>query len=142
MTPGLEAFLILRLSYLSACQANFLAFERVPTLTPDIEACAISTLSQSPMRGFLMQMDNHIGLIVHHENARADDLTGCISERRGRLRARRCYRGGSLRRGFKPGIARESHDKCGAFPFTIAFGAHFAAVQLDDVADDRQPDPE
>src|SRR5205814_10556348 len=37
-------------------------FERIEALKPAIEACGISTLSQSPMLGFHKQMDNRIKL--------------------------------------------------------------------------------
>src|SRR5437867_9607114 len=38
-------------------------FERIEALKPAIEACCISTLSQSPMLGFHKQMDNRIKLL-------------------------------------------------------------------------------
>src|SRR5436190_1082341 len=38
-------------------------FERIEALKPAIEACGISTLSQSPMLGFHKQMDNRIKLL-------------------------------------------------------------------------------
>src|SRR5205809_2459096 len=37
--------------------------ERIEALKPAIEACGISTLSQSPMLGFHKQMDNRIKLL-------------------------------------------------------------------------------
>src|SRR5699024_10480284 len=37
--------------------------ERIEALKPAIEACGISTLSQSPMLGFYKQMDNRIKLL-------------------------------------------------------------------------------
>src|SRR5262249_27464060 len=40
-----------------------LLFERIEALKPAIEACGISTLSQSPMLGFHKQMDNRIKLL-------------------------------------------------------------------------------
>src|SRR4051812_50198288 len=47
--------------YPSECHADYFDFERIEALKPAIEACGISTLSQSPMLGFHKQMDNQIG---------------------------------------------------------------------------------
>src|SRR5690242_17126566 len=47
-------------SYPSECHADYFDFERIEALKPAIEACGISTLSQSPMLGFHKQMDNRI----------------------------------------------------------------------------------
>src|SRR5690554_7638103 len=44
----------------SECHADYFDFERIEALKPAIEACGISTLSQSPMLGFHKQMDNRI----------------------------------------------------------------------------------
>src|SRR5205814_5496006 len=43
-----------------SCHADYFDFERIEALKPAIEACGISTLSQSPMLGFHKQMDNRI----------------------------------------------------------------------------------
>src|SRR5437667_217956 len=43
--------------------ADYFDFERIEALIPAIEACGISTLSQSPMLGFHKQMDNRIKLL-------------------------------------------------------------------------------
>src|SRR5699024_4113875 len=40
------------------CHSDYFDFERIEALKPAIDACAISTISQSPMIGFNMQMDN------------------------------------------------------------------------------------
>src|SRR5437773_7143358 len=40
--------------------ADYFDFERIEALKPAIEACGISTLSQSPMLGFHKQMDNRM----------------------------------------------------------------------------------
>src|SRR5205814_10689913 len=45
------------------CHADYFDFERIEALKPAIEACGISTLSQSPMLGFHKQMDNRIKLL-------------------------------------------------------------------------------
>src|SRR5205814_3727016 len=50
-------------SYPSECHADYFDFERIEALKPAIEACGISTLSQSPMLGFHKQMDNRIKLL-------------------------------------------------------------------------------
>src|SRR5260370_6818666 len=46
-----------------SCHADYFDFERIEALKPAIEACGISTLSQSPMLGFHKQMDNRIKLL-------------------------------------------------------------------------------
>src|SRR5690348_18335751 len=43
--------------------SDYFDFERIEALKPAIEACGISTLSQSPMLGFHKQMDNRIKLL-------------------------------------------------------------------------------
>src|SRR5262249_39985317 len=49
--------------YPSECHADYFDFERIEALKPAIEACGISTLSQSPMLCFHKQMDNRIKLL-------------------------------------------------------------------------------
>src|SRR5260370_35013032 len=49
-------------SYPSECHAAYFDFERIEALKPAIEACGISSLSQSPMLGFHKQMDDRIKL--------------------------------------------------------------------------------
>src|SRR6266481_5327840 len=49
--------------FLKAGNADCFDFERIEALKPAIEACGISTLSQSPMLGFHKQMDNRIKLL-------------------------------------------------------------------------------
>src|SRR5207245_1806318 len=49
--------------YPSDCHSDYFDFERIESLKPAIEACGISTLSQSPMLGFHKQMDNRIKLL-------------------------------------------------------------------------------
>src|SRR4051794_41213465 len=44
-------------------RSDYFDFERIEALKPAIEACGISTLSQSPMLGFHKQMDNRIKLL-------------------------------------------------------------------------------
>src|SRR5438045_3346702 len=56
-------FFIVLSYYPSECHADYFDFERIEALKPAIEACGISTLSQSPMLGFHKQMDNRIKLL-------------------------------------------------------------------------------
>src|SRR5437588_13093043 len=59
----LGGFFMVRSYYPSECHADYFDFERIEALKPAIEACGISTLSQSPMLGFHKQMDNRIKLL-------------------------------------------------------------------------------
>src|SRR5206468_6423312 len=63
MPPNLGGFFMVRSYYPSECHADYFDFERIEALKPAIEACGISTLSQSPMLGFHNQMDNRIKLL-------------------------------------------------------------------------------
>src|SRR5438046_9019309 len=63
MPPNLGGFFMVRSYYPSECHADYFDFERIEALKPPIEACGISTLSQSPMLGFDKQMDNRIKLL-------------------------------------------------------------------------------
>src|SRR5438445_4733356 len=63
MPPNLGGFFMVRSYYPSECHADYFDFERIEALEPAIEACGISTLSQSPMLGFHKQMDNRIKLL-------------------------------------------------------------------------------
>src|SRR2546430_13231357 len=63
MPPNLGGFFMVRSYYPSECHADYFDFERIEALKPAIEACGISTLSQSPMFGFHQQMDNCIKLL-------------------------------------------------------------------------------
>src|SRR5690554_7253229 len=63
MPPNLGGFFMVRSYYPSECHADYLDFERIEALKPAIEACGISTLSQSPMLGFHKQMDKRIKLL-------------------------------------------------------------------------------
>src|SRR5258705_13913307 len=58
MPPNLGGFFMVRSYYPSECHADYFDFERIEALKPAIEACGISTLSQSPMLGFHKQMEN------------------------------------------------------------------------------------
>src|SRR2546428_12982611 len=62
MPPNLGGLFIVRSYYPSECHADYFAFERIEALKPAIEACGLSTLSQSPMLGLHKQMDNRIKL--------------------------------------------------------------------------------
>src|SRR5258707_7729346 len=58
MPPNLGGFFMVRSYYPSECHADYFDFERIEALKPAIEACGISTLSQSPMLGFHNQLVN------------------------------------------------------------------------------------
>src|SRR5689334_12029767 len=58
MPPNLGGFFMVRSYYPSECHADYFDFERIEALKPAIEACGISTLSQSPMLGFNSRMVN------------------------------------------------------------------------------------
>src|SRR4051812_39583958 len=64
MPPNLGGIFMVRSYYPSECHADYFDFERIEALKPAIEACGISTLSQSPMLGFHKQMDNRIKLLA------------------------------------------------------------------------------
>src|SRR5437867_6800583 len=63
MPPYLGGFFMVRSYYPSECHADYFDFERIEALKPAIEACGISTLSQSPMLSFHKQIDNRIKLL-------------------------------------------------------------------------------
>src|SRR5438552_15998558 len=63
MPPNLGGFFMVRSYYPSECHADYFDFERIEALKPAIEACGISTLSQSPLLGFHKQLDNRIKLL-------------------------------------------------------------------------------
>src|SRR5258707_1021330 len=63
MPPNLGGFFMVRSYYPSECHADYFDFERIDPPNPAIEACVISTLSQSPTLGFHKQMVNRIKLL-------------------------------------------------------------------------------
>src|SRR5438552_1472683 len=63
MPPNLGGFFMVRSYYPSECHADYFDFERIEALKPAIEACGISTLSQSPMLGFHKLLDNRTKLL-------------------------------------------------------------------------------
>src|SRR5256885_14554037 len=63
MPPNLGGFFMVRSYYPSEWHADSFDFERIEALKPAIEACGISTLSQSPMLCFHKQMVNPIKLL-------------------------------------------------------------------------------
>src|SRR2546422_10134434 len=60
MPPNLGGFFMVRSYYPSECHADYFDFKRMEAFKPAIEACGISSLSQSPMLSFHKQMDNRI----------------------------------------------------------------------------------
>src|SRR5437762_5720102 len=73
MPPNLGGFFMVRSYYPSECHADYFDFERIEALKPAIEACGISTLSQSPMLGFHKQMDNRIKLNSRFKSLRSEE---------------------------------------------------------------------
>src|SRR5439155_9091622 len=71
--PNLGGFFMVRSYYPSECHADYFDFERIEALKPAIEACGISTLSQSPMLGFHKQMDNRIKLLEEILSFRSEE---------------------------------------------------------------------
>src|SRR5699024_12383441 len=63
MPPNLGGFFMVRSYYSSECHADYFEIERIEALKPAIEACGISTLSQSSMLGFHKTIDNRIKLL-------------------------------------------------------------------------------
>src|SRR2546429_9255346 len=63
MPPNLGGFFMVRSYSPSECHADYFDFERIEALKPAIEACGISTLSQSPILGFHKHLDNRIKLL-------------------------------------------------------------------------------
>src|SRR5437667_9044587 len=74
MPPNLGGFFMVRSYYPSECHADYFDFERIEALKPAIEACGISTLSQSQMLGFHKQMDNRIKLLEEILSFRMQDV--------------------------------------------------------------------
>src|SRR5690348_17589362 len=91
MPPNLGGFFMVRSYYPSECHADYFDFERIEALKPAIEACGISTLSQSPMLGFHKQMDNRIKLLRSEErfsrNAETDLVCRLLLEKKNRSAA-------------------------------------------------------
>src|SRR5207249_11622923 len=56
MPPNLGGFFMVRSYYPSECHDDYFDFERIEALKPALEACGISTRSQSPMLGFPKQL--------------------------------------------------------------------------------------
>src|SRR5258708_903116 len=70
MPPNLGGFFMVRSYYPSDCHADYFDFERIEALKPAIEACGISTLSQSPILRFPKHMDNRIKLLEEIQSFR------------------------------------------------------------------------
>src|SRR5699024_11061322 len=63
MPPNLAGFFMVRSDFPSECHAEYVVFGRSEALNHAIEVCGVSTLSQSPMLGFLKQMDSRINIM-------------------------------------------------------------------------------
>src|SRR5436305_6843867 len=82
MPPNLGGFFMVRSYYPSECHADYCDFERIEALKPAIEACGISTLSQSPMLGFHKQMDNRRSEERFSRNAETDLVCRLLLEKK------------------------------------------------------------
>src|SRR5689334_25002733 len=80
MPPNLGGFFMVRSYYPSECHADYFDFERIEALKPAIEACGISTLSQSPMLGFHKEMDNRIKLLEESLSFRMQGVELCSGD--------------------------------------------------------------
>src|SRR5207302_231572 len=74
MPPNLGGFFMVRSYYPSECHADYFDFERIEALKPAIEACGISTLSQSPMLGFHKLIMFQTFISRHNSNFFSDKL--------------------------------------------------------------------
>src|SRR2546425_919204 len=130
MPPNLGGFFMVRSYYPSECHADYFDFERIEALKPAIEACGISTLSQSPMLGFHKQMDNRIKLLeeilsfrmllpsIKLRKCSSKIITSILSFISGRLATKsnqikqliRNGRSASLQRTFKKSFTSFSHS--------------------------------
>src|SRR4051812_49551694 len=81
MPPNLGGFFMVRSYYPSECHADYFDFERIEALKPAIDACGISTLSQSPMLGFHKQMDNRRSEERFSRNAETDIVCRLLLEK-------------------------------------------------------------
>src|SRR5262245_62605700 len=64
MPPNLGGFFMVRSYYPSECHADYFDFERIEALKPAIEACGISTLSQSDRKSGSAGMPRPISYAV------------------------------------------------------------------------------
>src|SRR5205809_18038 len=63
MPPNLGGFFMVRSYYPSECHADYFDFARIEAIKPAIEACGISTRTQSTKLGFHKQIDNRFKLL-------------------------------------------------------------------------------
>src|SRR5207249_2144590 len=83
MPPNLGGFFMVRSYYPSECHADYFDFERIEALKPAIEACGISTLSQSPMLGFqdlVHQQTQNQRYGSSHIGATAKDISNVVTD--------------------------------------------------------------
>src|SRR5205809_2044852 len=94
MPPNLGGFFMVRSYYPSECHADYFDFERIEALKPAIEACGISTLSQSPMLGFHKRSEERFS-----RNAETELVCRLLLEKKKRQSRRRPLRSdlGALR---------------------------------------------
>src|SRR5205809_1048154 len=117
MPPNLGGFFMVRSYYPSECHADYFDFERIEALKPAIEACGISTLSQSPMLGFHKQMDNRIKLLEEILSFRMQGveflsfISGRLATKSNQIKQLiRNGRSASLQRTFKKSFTSFSHS--------------------------------
>src|SRR6267143_1606261 len=79
MPPNLGGFFMVRSYYPSECHADYFDFERIEALKPAIEACGISTLSQSPMLGFHKAASDVRDEFVSVTEKLMDELAQCYN---------------------------------------------------------------
>src|SRR5207248_10716663 len=63
MPPNLGGFFMVRSYYPSECHADYFDFARIEALKPAIEACGLSTVSQSPLRDCHKQIYTRLPLL-------------------------------------------------------------------------------
>src|SRR4249920_783459 len=79
MPPNLGGFFMVRSYYPSECHADYFDFERIEALKPAIEACGISTLSQSPILGFHKAASDVRDEFVSVTEKLMDELAQCYN---------------------------------------------------------------
>src|SRR5229473_2487872 len=79
MPPNLGGFFMVRSYYPSECHADYFDFERIEALKPAIEACGISTLSQSPMLDFHKAASDVRDEFVSVTEKLMDELAQCYN---------------------------------------------------------------
>src|SRR5436309_9678333 len=82
MPPNLGGFFMVRSYYPSECHADYFDFERIEALKPAIEACGISTLSQSPIAGLRASIRSKRSEERFSRNAETDVVCRLLLEKK------------------------------------------------------------